>query len=73
MMKRWEKVKWYILWILLSVNVVLLSIALLNDGPWYMLFSLLWSLGILMYHGRITKANNNPGDLTPDRRRKDAK
>ncbi len=47
--------KWYVLWAMLAVNIVLLAMAIVNDGVWYMLASLLWSLIILRYHTMITR------------------
>ncbi|MHA4894882.1 hypothetical protein ACXZ1K_09030 [Pedobacter sp. PWIIR3] len=50
-----KSIKWYALWAMVAINVVLLAIAIANDGVWYMLASLLWSLIILRYHARITR------------------
>jgi len=47
--------KWYLLWGMLALNLVLLIFAIINDGLWYMLSSLLWSLIILRYHAMITR------------------
>lgn len=48
---------WSVLWILLILNIILLLYALFDQGIWYIVSSLIWSLGILRYHSRATVEN----------------
>ncbi|RZK37946.1 MAG: hypothetical protein EOO90_23875 [Pedobacter sp.] len=41
---------WRIIWILLFLNVVVLILALFDQGIWYVITSLFSSIGILIYH-----------------------
>lgn len=67
-MKNAKKTEWYILWILLSINFILLSVGIFVDEPLCLAVSILWSLGILRYYQRITKTKDSADQLTLPRR-----
>lgn len=55
---------WRVLWILLFLNIILLIFALFDQGVCYVVSSLLWSIGILIYHSKkLARNKKNAEDV----------